>query len=77
MRALQQGLAGARAAVETFVPKLAIFLVAGVGGGLIRPMRQRWSRWLNSAEAPFAPTRRASKNGAKPETGDAGVGGHA
>ncbi|MGI8310972.1 hypothetical protein [Saccharopolyspora hattusasensis] len=54
MRALQQGLAGARAAVETFVPKLAIFLVAGVGGGLIRPMRQRWSRRLNSAEAPFA-----------------------
>ncbi|WP_017627328.1 mechanosensitive ion channel family protein [Nocardiopsis chromatogenes] len=25
-------------------------LVVGVGGGMIRPMQQRWSRWLDAAE---------------------------
>lgn len=25
-------------------------LVVGVGGGLVRPMQQRWQRWLDSAE---------------------------
>ncbi|MEV7598071.1 hypothetical protein AB0O91_11900 [Kitasatospora sp. NPDC089797] len=29
-------------------------LVVGVGGGLITPMRQRWERWLNSAEQETA-----------------------
>ncbi|MGW3470160.1 hypothetical protein ACWDKQ_17255 [Saccharopolyspora sp. NPDC000995] len=77
MRALQRGLTGTRAAVETFVPKMAIFLVAGVGGGLIRPMRQRWSRWLNNAEALSAADSKGSENGARPETGDAGAGGNA
>jgi hypothetical protein len=26
-------------------------IVIGVGGGLLRPMQQRWDRWLNRAEA--------------------------
>ncbi|MFD9689345.1 hypothetical protein ACFWXO_26715, partial [Kitasatospora sp. NPDC059088] len=29
-------------------------LVVGVGGGLIMPMRQRWERWLDSAEQETA-----------------------
>jgi hypothetical protein len=33
-------------------------LVVGVGGGLIRPMQQRWENWLSRAEAE-APRARA------------------
>jgi hypothetical protein len=33
-------------------------LVVGVGGGLVRPMQQRWSRWLDRAEQE-APQARA------------------
>ncbi|RRO19245.1 hypothetical protein EIL87_03785 [Saccharopolyspora rhizosphaerae] len=29
-------------------------IVVGVGGGLIQPMQQRWTRWLNNAESQFA-----------------------
>ncbi|MEV7773707.1 hypothetical protein [Kitasatospora sp. NPDC086791] len=32
-------------------------LVVGVGGGLIMPMRQRWERWLDSAEQETAKLR--------------------
>lgn len=32
-------------------------LVVGVGGGLVRPMQQRWGRWLDSAEAETANAR--------------------
>lgn len=28
-------------------------IVVGVGGGMIRPMQQRWERWLNRAEEEF------------------------
>jgi hypothetical protein len=28
-------------------------IVVGVGGGMIRPMQQRWDRWLNRAEEEF------------------------
>jgi small-conductance mechanosensitive channel len=33
-------------------------LIVGVGGGLVRPMQQRWERWLSRAEAE-APQARA------------------
>ncbi|MFF2652680.1 hypothetical protein [Streptomyces sp. NPDC058045] len=33
---------------------VAGILVVGVGGGLILPMRQRWERWLDSAEQETA-----------------------
>ncbi|ONI84798.1 hypothetical protein ALI22I_30385 [Saccharothrix sp. ALI-22-I] len=29
-------------------------IVIGVGGGLLRPMQQRWDRWLNRAEAEIS-----------------------
>ncbi len=32
-------------------------LVVGVGGGLVRPMQQRWDRWLASAERETATVR--------------------
>ncbi|MEV0321731.1 hypothetical protein ACIBKX_35170 [Streptomyces sp. NPDC050658] len=32
-------------------------LIVGVGGGLIGPMRQRWERWLNTAEQETAKAR--------------------
>ncbi|MCK2240796.1 MULTISPECIES: hypothetical protein [unclassified Crossiella] len=32
-------------------------LVVGVGGGLIRPMQDRWGRWLNRIESEAAATR--------------------
>ncbi|MEV0289614.1 MULTISPECIES: hypothetical protein [unclassified Kribbella] len=28
-------------------------IVVGMGGGLVRPMQQRWERWLNRAEQDF------------------------
>jgi hypothetical protein len=28
-------------------------IVVGVGGGMVRPMQQRWDRWLNRAEEEF------------------------
>ncbi|MEV0089296.1 hypothetical protein [Saccharopolyspora sp. NPDC050642] len=69
---------------------LAGVIIVGVGGGLIKPMQQRWGRWLDSAEAQFSGSSGSTgssgpaggpaengKNGAKPETGDAGVSGHA
>jgi hypothetical protein len=28
-------------------------IIVGVGGGLIQPMQQRWSRWLDNAEQQF------------------------
>ncbi|MFI1396273.1 hypothetical protein [Streptomyces sp. NPDC020681] len=43
---------------------IAGILIVGVGGGLIHPMRDRWERWLSSAEratarGPARPTRPA------------------
>ncbi|WP_311922961.1 mechanosensitive ion channel family protein [Microbispora sp. H10836] len=35
----------------TFLAAVAGILIVGVGGGLVRPMQQRWERWLNRAEA--------------------------
>jgi hypothetical protein len=32
-------------------------IVVGVGGGLIRPMQQRWARWLDRAEQEFPDAR--------------------
>jgi hypothetical protein len=28
-------------------------IVVGIGGGMVRPMQQRWERWLNRAEEEF------------------------
>ncbi|NBE55076.1 mechanosensitive ion channel family protein [Streptomyces boluensis] len=36
---------------------VAGILIVGVGGGMITPMRQRWERWLDSAERETARTR--------------------
>ncbi|MER5354277.1 hypothetical protein ABT093_28590 [Kitasatospora sp. NPDC002551] len=36
---------------------IAGILIVGVGGGLIIPMRQRWERWLDSAEKETAKLR--------------------
>lgn len=33
---------------------IAGVVIVGVGGGLIQPMQQRWTRWLNNAESQFA-----------------------
>ena len=41
---------------------IAGILVVGVGGGLVRPMQQRWERWLSAAEAE-APRVRAHVQG--------------
>ncbi|CCK25653.1 TM helix repeat-containing protein [Streptomyces davaonensis JCM 4913] len=35
-------------------------LIVGVGGGMIRPMRHRWERWLDTAEQEAARTRGVS-----------------
>ncbi|MBB2915462.1 F0F1-type ATP synthase assembly protein I [Streptosporangium becharense] len=34
-----------------FLATLSGILVIGIGGGMIRPMQQRWERWLDRAEA--------------------------
>ncbi|MCI2421464.1 hypothetical protein MOQ72_28920 [Saccharopolyspora sp. K220] len=56
-------------------------IVVGVGGGLIQPMQQRWSRWLDNAEAQFTGgSPDAASNGAKPskaQAEDVRVEGHA
>ncbi|MGP4016481.1 mechanosensitive ion channel family protein [Saccharopolyspora sp. 5N708] len=53
-------------------------IVVGVGGGLIKPMQQRWGRWLDTAEAQFAEgSPDAAKNGAKPGADDVRVKGDA
>lgn len=57
-------------------------MVVGVGGGLIRPMQQRWERWLDRAEqeAPMARAHsqayeRGREDAARPTT--TGTGAHA
>lgn len=42
-------------------------LVVGVGGGLVRPMQDRWEGWLTKAEAEI-PARRAEREAAAKET---------
>lgn len=49
-------------------------LVVGVGGGLIRPMQQRWDGWLSSAETE-AKNLSASKAGSGQRPAGAGTGG--
>lgn len=34
--------------------------IIGVGGGLMRPMQQRWERWLNRAESEFPQAKAAA-----------------
>ncbi|WP_229758472.1 hypothetical protein [Peterkaempfera bronchialis] len=55
--AVDRGQPGQRVAITVTVPVLITVLatlggimVVGIGGGLIRPMQQRWERWLSSAE---------------------------
>jgi Conserved TM helix len=43
-------------------------IIVGVGGGLIRPMQQRWEGYLNRVEEE-APRARAARQGAQPTTG--------
>ncbi len=35
--------------------------IIGVGGGLVRPMQQRWERWLNRAESEFPQAKAAAE----------------
>ncbi|CAM3595506.1 mechanosensitive ion channel family protein [Tsukamurella ocularis] len=42
-------------------------IVVGVGGGLVRPMQQRWDGWLGKLEAEI-PARRAEREAAAKET---------
>ncbi|ASR39454.1 hypothetical protein BAY61_19330 [Prauserella marina] len=39
---------------------IAGVVIVGVGGGMVRPMQQRWERWLNRAEEEL-PNAKASK----------------
>jgi hypothetical protein len=51
----------------TVLATIGGILVVGVGGGLIKPMQQRWERWLDTAERETATVRaevaRASAGG--------------
>lgn len=38
-------------------------VIVGVGGGLIQPMQQRWSRWLENAEQQFSGGGRGAAEG--------------
>ena len=38
-------------------------VIVGVGGGLIQPMQQRWSRWLENAEQQFSGGGRGAADG--------------
>ncbi|TWS21397.1 hypothetical protein FK529_02000 [Tsukamurella asaccharolytica] len=42
-------------------------IVVGVGGGLVKPMQQRWDGWLSKLEAEI-PARRAEREAAAKET---------
>jgi uncharacterized membrane protein len=42
---------------------IAGILVVGVGGGLVRPMQQRWERWLATAEAEAPRVRQQVQSG--------------
>jgi len=42
---------------------IAGILVVGVGGGLVRPMQQRWERWLAAAEAEAPRVRQQVQSG--------------
>ncbi|MCZ7417559.1 MULTISPECIES: mechanosensitive ion channel family protein [unclassified Streptomyces] len=44
-------------------------LVVGVGGGLVRPMQQRWERWLDGAERETARLREESGEDERVEVG--------
>lgn len=47
----------------TVLATIGGILVVGVGGGLVRPMQQRWERWLDSAEQETARLRSSSGAG--------------
>ncbi len=42
---------------------VAGILVVGVGGGLVRPMQQRWEQWLTAAEAEAPKLRQQAQSG--------------
>lgn len=48
-------------------------LVVGVGGGLVRPMQQRWERWLDSAEQETARLRSSTSSSGGGSTRDPGT----
>ena len=50
-------------------------VVVGVGGGLVKPMQQRWSRWLDSAESQFS--RNGAKHNGRGDPEDVRANGHA
>jgi hypothetical protein len=51
---------------------LAGVIIVGVGGGLIQPMQQRWSRWLDNAETQFTGgSQNGAEDGARPTEADA------
>ena len=57
-------------------------IVVGMGGGLVRPMQQRWERWLNRAESDLPQARareeayRRGREDAERESWPAPTGGH-
>ena len=57
----------------TVLATLGGIAVVGVGGGLIRPMQQRWERWLHTAEQETA-TMRQHVQARQAEAGQSGRG---
>src|SRR5919202_1975898 len=45
------------------IANIAGILVVGVGGGLVRPMQQRWEQWLTAAEAEVPRVRQQVQSG--------------
>lgn len=48
---IQVAITVTNALLVAFLATVAGILIVGVGGGLVRPMQQRWERWLNRAES--------------------------
>jgi len=55
----------------TVLATVAGVVVIGVGGGLLRPMQQRWDRWLDRAERDL-PKQRAREEGYERDREEAG-----
>jgi hypothetical protein len=53
---------------------IAGILIVGAGGGLIQPMRQRWERWLDTAEREASARRTQPPTGRGPDTPRPGPG---
>ncbi|MEB3367853.1 mechanosensitive ion channel family protein [Saccharopolyspora mangrovi] len=57
----------------TVLAAAAGVIIVGVGGGLIQPMQQRWTRWLDNAESQFSSQRDGAQSGqAQPGPGPQG-----